>query len=59
MWVQSLRWEEEGWGEEEDGKMEEGKAIHSSILAGRIPWTEKPSGLPAIGSQRLHTTEAT
>ena len=59
MWVRSLRREEEGWEEKEDGKIEEGKAIHSSILAGRIPWTEKPGGLPAIGSQRLHTTEAT
>ena len=54
----SLRWEEEGCEEEEDGKMEEGKATHSSILAWRIPWTEKPSGLPSIGSQRQHTTEA-
>ena len=27
-------------------------ATHSSILAGEIPWTEKPGGLQSIGSQR-------
>ena len=25
--------------------MEEGMATHSSVLAGRIPWTEQPGGL--------------
>ena len=25
--------------------LEEGMAIHSSILAGRIPWTEEPDRL--------------
>ena len=28
-------------------------ATHSSILAWRIPWTEKPGGLQSIGSQRV------
>ena len=28
-------------------------ATHSSILAWRIPWTEEPGGLHAIGSQRV------
>ena len=28
-------------------------ATHSSILAWRIPWTEKPSGLQLMGSQRV------
>ena len=28
-------------------------AIHSSILAWRIPWTEEPGGLQATGSQRV------
>ena len=28
-------------------------AIHSSILAWRIPWTEETGGLPSIGSQRV------
>ena len=26
-------------------------ATHSSILAWRIPWTEEPGGLQAMGSQ--------
>ena len=26
---------------------------HSSMPAWRIPWTEEPSGLPSIGSQRV------
>ena len=30
--------------------MEEGVAIHSSILAWRIPWTEEPGGLQSMGS---------
>ena len=33
--------------------LEEGMAAHSSILAWRIPWTEEPSGLQSIGSQRV------
>jgi len=32
--------------------LEEGMVTHSSILACRIPWTEEPSGLQSIGSQR-------
>jgi len=31
--------------------LEEGMATHSSILAWRIPWTEKPRGLQSIGLQ--------
>ena len=38
--VQFLGWED---------PLEEGMAIHSSILAWRIPWTEKPGGLQSIG----------
>ena len=30
-----------------------GHGTHSSILAWRIPWTEKPGGLQATGSQRV------
>ena len=33
--------------------LEEGMATHSSILAWRIPWTEKLGGLQSIESQRL------
>ena len=28
-------------------------ATHSSVLAWRIPWAEEPSGLQAMGSQRV------
>ena len=31
--------------------LEKEMAIHSSILAWRIPWTEEPSGLQSTGSQ--------
>ena len=34
-------------------------ATHSSILAGRIPWTEEPSGLQSIGLQRVGHNSAT
>ena len=33
--------------------LEKGVAIHSSILAWRIPWTEEPGGLQSVGSQRV------
>ena len=33
--------------------LEEGVATHSSILTWRIPWTEDPSGLQPMGSQRV------
>ena len=32
--------------------LEAGMAIHFSILAWRIPWTEKPGELQLIGSQK-------
>ena len=32
-----------------------GKAIHSSILAWRIPWTAEPGGLQSMGSQKSQT----
>ena len=34
-----------------EDSLEEGMATHSSILAWRIPWTEKLGGLQSIGSQ--------
>ena len=43
-WVQSL-------GQEEP--LEKGTAIHSSISAWRIPWTEEPGGLQSMESQRV------
>ena len=33
--------------------LEEGMATHSSILAWRIPWTEEPGRLQAMGWQRV------
>ena len=43
IWVQSL-------GQEDP--LEKGVGIHSSILAWRIPWTEKPGGLQSMGLHR-------
>ena len=33
--------------------LEEKMAIHSSILAWEIPWTEEPGGLQSMGSERV------
>ena len=38
--------------------LEDGMAIHSSILAWRIPWTEEPEGLQSMGHRKLDTTES-
>ena len=38
-----------GW----EDPLEEGTATQPSILAWRIPWTEEPSRLQSIGSQRV------
>ena len=43
MRVGSLGWED----------LEEGMATHSSILAWRIPWIERPGRLQSIGWQRV------
>ena len=37
----------------QEDPLERVMATHSSILAGKIPWKEKPSGLQYIGSQRV------
>ena len=53
MWetqVQSLGWED---------PLEKGMATHCSILAWRIPWTEKPGVLQSVGSQRVVQDRAT
>ena len=39
--VRSLGWED---------SLEKGLVTHSSILAWRIQWTEKPEGLQSMGS---------
>ena len=33
--------------------LEKGMATHSSVLPWRIPWTEEPGRLQAMGSQRV------
>ena len=43
-WVQALCWED---------PQEKGMVTHSSILAWKIPWTEKPGGLQFTGSQKV------
>ena len=50
--VQKIRVQSLG---QEDPLVEE-MATHSSILAWKIPWTEKSGGLQSMGSQR-DTTE--
>ena len=39
--------------------LEEGMAIHSSIFAWRIPWTEEPGRLQSMGSQTVGHDRAT
>ena len=41
----------------QEDPLEEEMATHSSILAWRIPWMEKPGELQSMGSQRVDTTE--
>ena len=49
-WVRSLGWKD---------PLEKEMATHSSILAWRIPWMEKPGGLQSTGSQRVRHDWAT
>ena len=37
----------------QEDPLEEGMETHSSIFAQRIPWTEEPSGLQSMRSQRI------
>ena len=39
----------------QDEPLEKGMATHSSILAWKIPWTEKPGGLQSMGLQKSWT----
>ena len=41
----------------QEDPLEKGMAIHSSILAWRIPGTEEPGGLQSMGSKESDTTE--
>ena len=44
-----------GW----EDPLEEGMAVHSSILAWSIPWTEEPGGLHLQGHTESDVTEVT
>ena len=48
--VQSLGWED---------PLEKEKAIHSSTIAWKIPWTQEPGRLQSMGSQRVRHDWAT
>ena len=37
----------------QEDPLEKEMATHSSILAWKIPWTEEPSKLQSMGSQRV------
>ena len=45
-WVRSLHWKD---------PLEKEMAIHSNILAWKIPWTEEPGGLQSMGLQESDT----
>ena len=49
-WVQTLGLED---------PLEKGMATHSSILAGKTPWTEKPGGYSPWGGERVGNNLAT
>ena len=40
-----------------ENPLEKEMAIHSSILAWKIPWTEEPGGLHSMGLQELDMTK--
>ena len=42
-----------------EDSLEEETAMHSSILAWEIPWTEEPGGRQSMGSHRVGHDEAT
>ena len=37
----------------QEDPLEKGMAVHSSIVAWRIPWAEEPGRLQSIGSQKV------
>ena len=46
-------WETQVQSQGQEDSLEKGMATHSSILAWRIPWTDKPGVLKSMGSQRV------
>ena len=49
-WVRALGWED---------PLEKEMATHSRTIAWKIPWTEEPGRLQAMGSQRVGHDQAT
>ena len=49
----SAMWETQVWSLDWGDHLEKEMATHSSILVWRIPWTEEPGGLQAMGWQRV------
>ena len=47
--MQETRLRSLGW----QDSLEKGMATHSSIVDGRIPWTEEPGGLQSMGMQTV------
>ena len=47
--MQETRFQSLGW----EDPLKKRMAIHSSILAWRIEWTEEPGGLQSMGLQRI------
>ena len=45
------------WSLSQEDPLEEEMETHSSILAGKIPWTEEPGGLHSTGLQRVRLSE--
>ena len=37
----------------QEDPLEKGRAMHSSILAWKIPWIEEPGGLQSVGLRRV------
>ena len=54
-----VMWETQAWSLGQEDPLEKGTAIHSSILAWRIPWIEEPSEIQSVGSQTVRQDWAT
>ena len=52
--MRETRVQSPGWEDPPEKEM----ATHSSTLAWEIPWTEEPSGLQSMGSQRIRHDSA-
>ena len=55
----SVMWETQIWSRGREDPLEKGMETYSSILAWRLPWTEKPGRLRPMGPQRAGHNWAT